>query len=1362
MVIAILALAAVVVATVRYAPLTDWGRTLIERRLDGLELGRFGRLHVEGLRGDIWSAFAVKRATITDPEGVWLEARDLHVTWRPSALWGRRVEITSASSPDVTAWRDPDLSSSPPSSSTRLPVSVQVDRATVRLTLAPALAVQRGVYDVGGTLVVDRSGALRGALYALSRLHAGDFLSTRFDVGRKSRLIFDARAREAQGGALAGALGLAAYQPFTVEAHARGHGEVGQFTLLAQVGATRPAEANGSWNATGGRASGRISLAASTRLAPYQSRIGPEARFTLVGEAARGGLYAIALDAASENVVLTARGDLDLDHGLVGPHGVAVDARIADTGKLATWPGLGAGRLRGGLGGDTDHWVLSGVAGVERLAWSDYTLARLTGPIKLEARNGALTLQTTARGAGGAGGGLTAALLGASPGAAAEIAWLANGHTLIRKLSVDGIGVRVNAQGDQGLLGGLSFKGDAAFSRLGAASPGAHGVVTATWNANEGRGADRWMFGFDAKGQALSTGLAEVDRYLGPTPHLSAQGQYAHGVLSIAQSNLVGAAGALSAIGLVGPAEALKLSLDWRAEGPLSLGPMDITGSARGTGALTGTLTAPRADLVADFKGIDAPYLPLRNAHMTLSFLSAAQGPNGHITLTGASDYGPARAAAGFRFVERGIDVSALDVNAGGVIASGSVALRDGAASAADLTVLVSVGAFLEQGHANAQIHIIDAPGGAHTSFMATATDAVPRDSVSVIRSLTLSADGPLKRFGYSVKGVGTTGDNPWRIAGTGLYEQGPKDDTLSFVGGGRLLRADVKTIAPAEITLNDHGMVGNLHLSLGGGRADITLNQEAGAFKAAAALSNLSLALFDPDYIGRLDGTLTLAGRDAALGGTLDARLTGVGGRDLKGSPPLDGSFKANLAGSAITVAADMANSQGSKAHVDLILPAESSASPFRIAVNRQRSMSGHFVIDGEVRPLWDLTMGGGRSLAGHLRAAGTLAGTLADPRALGTASLENGRFQDSDTGLRLEAVSLAATLQDNSIDVTQFTGCDTGRGTLNGSGRVNLAREGASSFRLDLRGFRLIDNDVGQATASGLISVNRAADGKVQLSGDLKIDRAQLAPNPPVPSGVVPMEVIEVHRPIDLDAPSSAPVAHEAPIDLNIHLSAPGGVFIKGRGLNVEVSLDAKVTGRTNDPQLSGVARVVRGDYDFAGRRFQFDDRGVVYLGSTPETIRLDLIATRDDPTLTAMIKITGTAAKPIVTLSSTPVLPKDEVLSQVLFGASAAQLSGLQAAQLASALSGLAGGGGFDIIGGLRSFAHLDRLAVSGDAVTGTSVAGGKYLTDKVYLEISGGGREGPGAQVEWRVRRHLAIISKVTSQGDSQISVRWRKN
>ncbi|HEX5377702.1 MAG TPA: translocation/assembly module TamB domain-containing protein, partial [Phenylobacterium sp.] len=176
----------------------------------------------------------------------------------------------------------------------------------------------------------------------------------------------------------------------------------------------------------------------------------------------------------------------------------------------------------------------------------------------------------------------------------------------------------------------------------------------------------------------------------------------------------------------------------------------------------------------------------------------------------------------------------------------------------------------------------------------------------------------------------------------------------------------------------------------------------------------------------------------------------------------------------------------------------------------------------------------------------------------------------------------------------------------------------------------------------------------------------------------------------------------------------------------------------------------------------RFEFDERGVVYLATSPRDIRLDLSATRDDPSLTAVVRIRGTAAKPEITLTSTPTLPSDEVLSQVLFGRSASQLSPLEAAQLASALSSLAGGGGFDVIGNLRTFAGLDRLSLGGGGETGVTVSGGKYLTDDVYLEITGGGRDGAAAQVEWRVGRSLSIISKVAGQGDGKLAVRWRKD
>jgi translocation and assembly module TamB len=511
---------------------------------------------------------------------------------------------------------------------------------------------------------------------------------------------------------------------------------------------------------------------------------------------------------------------------------------------------------------------------------------------------------------------------------------------------------------------------------------------------------------------------------------------------------------------------------------------------------------------------------------------------------------------------------------------------------------------------------------------------------------------------------------------------------------------------------------------------------------------------------MGRFDADISLQGQAAQLAGTLDAKLTGAGERGAAGEPTLDGEVKGSLSGGALTIEASLGNAQGLTSHAHLVLPAAASAAPFNIAVLPDRPMHGDFSADGEVRPLWDLVMGGERSLAGQVHAQATLTGTLNDPLAVGEASISNGRFSDSASGLKLSSVTLDAKLQHSAIDVSEFAGQDGAGGSVTGSGLFSLERAGASNFRLDFRHFRLIDNDLASASATGQATLSRAADGAVKLTGALTIDRADVAANPPTPSGVTPMDVVEVGREPGVGGHLQRTDVNAPAVALDVTLRANRGVFLKGRGLNVELALDAHVTGSTAAPQLSGTATVTRGDYDFAGKRFVFDNRSTVRLDADPQFIRLDLTATRDDPTLTAVIHIEGTAAKPKITLSSTPVLPNDEVLSQVLFGSSAAQLSPFDAAELASAMTSLSGGSGFDVLGNLRTFAHLDRLALGGGP--GMAVSGGKYITDRIYLEV-GGGQAGPQGSVEWRVQKNLSIVSRITgSGGDSQIEVRWRKD
>ena len=75
--------------------------------------------------------------------------------------------------------------------------------------------------------------------------------------------------------------------------------------------------------------------------------------------------------------------------------------------------------------------------------------------------------------------------------------------------------------------------------------------------------------------------------------------------------------------------------------------------------------------------------------------------------------------------------------------------------------------------------------------------------------------------------------------------------------------------------------------------------------------------------------------------------------------------------------------------------------------------------------------------------------------------------------------------------------------------SGRMDLAPNGASSLTLDLKKFQLIQNEIARATASGRVIAAKGADGKTTLTGQLAIDRADVNPKAPLPTGVVAMEV-------------------------------------------------------------------------------------------------------------------------------------------------------------------------------------------------------------------------------------------------------------
>ena len=1344
----------------RFAVLTDAGRGFVSDRLQGLALGRVGRLHVEGLGGDLWSDFTIRRLTIADADGVWLDADSVAISWRPLELFGRRAHLTSATA-RVRIDRAPVLSAAGPAG--QAPVAVTVDRLAIELATAPAASVRPGLFAVAGRIDAERNGAIAGALEALSRLHAGDGLNARFDIGVRQRLAVDAAAHEANGGAIAGLLGLPADQPLQARAHVGGVGGAGTLEVAAETGSRTIASASGAWKRAGGQAGGWIALDASRLTAPLAHALGPRVRFEAASRRAGADVYGVALTASAENASLRAVGAADPARWAAVMHGLNVQAEVADMGRLVAEPAMGRAAFNGALTGDWADLHLVGKATLQSLNVGAYRLLQVAGPIDLAHAKGDWRLRANVSGQGGQGTGVIAGLIGPAPQASLDASRLADGRTLIRSLAVRGAAATVSASGQRGLLGGLSFKGQAQITRLAAVWPGARGSLEGSWSASEGRGPTGWSFTVDARGRGAATGQDQLDRLLGAAPTLRGQGTFQQGKFSLNRADLTGAAAQAHAAGEIGLDGGLKLALGWSSHGPFEVGPIEIAGNASGSGALTGSFGAPKLDLISDLAAISLPELTLRAAHVTLSFLGAPGGATAAVAVTAGSDYGPARARTDLRFIPSGVQLSGIDAAGGGVSVAGSLTLTRLAPSLADLTLVAGPGAVLAAGHAEAHIAIADAPGGPVLRLAAKGQNAALRDVPLVAQAVTLNASGPLSRASYTIAGDGSWAGTPLALDGRGVAGETAQGYAATFEGEGKLRKVAFRTLSAANLAFGGPQTSVTAALAIGAGRADIDLRAVEHRLTGSAKLTGIDVAVLNGDYAGRIDATANLQGQDRTLGGDLTAHLTGARLVDEPAKLGLDGDLQAVLSGERIQLTASARDAAGGRATTTLSLPAAASAAPFRIAIAQTQPMNGQFAVSGEVEPLWDVLFGGGgRTIGGQVQAGGQISGTLNDPLVSGQASLAGGRFEDSSTGLKLRNVTAAATFAGRQMRLATFEGADAGAGRITGQGTLDLAKGGQSDLTLMLHGFTLIDNETATASASGPVTLSRDASGKAKLVGQLTIDRAQIAAQMTrAPPGIVRMDVIEKNRPAALDTGLAANASPATlVVALDIALKSNAGVLVKGLGLNAEMSLNAHVGGDTSRPLLSGVAHIVRGDYQFAGQRFQIDSRGVVYLASSADDIRLDLSATRADPSLTAVINIRGTAAKPVITLSSTPSLPNDEILAQVLFGRSAAQLSPVEAAELAAAVTSLATGGGFDVMGGLQNFARLDRLAIGGDAASGVTVSGGKYIGKNVYLELTGGGRAGPSASVEVRAGHGLSVLSQVGGQAGEKIAIRWR--
>lgn len=418
--------------------------------------------------------------------------------------------------------------------------------------------------------------------------------------------------------------------------------------------------------------------------------------------------------------------------------------------------------------------------------------------------------------------------------------------------------------------------------------------------------------------------------------------------------------------------------------------------------------------------------------------------------------------------------------------------------------------------------------------------------------------------------------------------------------------------------------------------------------------------------------------------------------------------------------------------------------------------------------------------ALAGPFVAPRSLTGPVSfdiavnGPPALGSVSgrisTTDVAFSDPETRIALQNIRTQVDIAQSAAQIDVEAGVAAG-GRITVGGKVDLVSL-AGDLAIVLDNALFVDPSLYAATVDADISVNGPLTGGARIAGDIVLGEVNVTvPETGVTAvGTIP-EITHIGasgRVTNTRARAGViPKVEEAssgsagpPYPLAIDISAPNRIFIRGRGLNVEMDGGLKIGGNTNDIISSGSFDLVRGRLDIIGKRFDLDEGTVEFAGDfTPYIL---FVTTTEVPDGTASISVEGPADDPEITFSAVPEVPEDEVLALILFGRYVSELSAFQALQLANGVAQLTGRGGVDLIGGLREGLGLDELDVTTNEAGSTSVSAGKYITDDIYTDVTTNTEDGTDISLNIDLTTSLKGKATVGEDGDSSIGLFFERD
>jgi translocation and assembly module TamB len=904
-----------------------------------------------------------------------------------------------------------------------------------------------------------------------------------------------------------------------------------------------------------------------------------------------------------------------------------------------------------------------------------------------------------------------------------------------------------------------------------------------------------------ATGEKLATGIAAADAMIGGKAEIAgALGKSADGFhfdgLTLATPNFTAR--------LDGQATRATADVSFVADAPdLARLSRDVTGRARAHGRLTGSLAHPDAAFtlaLSDVRSMGRA-IPRLNVDIAANDLVAA--PSARIALDGIVGGKPAKGAL---TVARGTQsvwrLAADNLSLGSVAVAGSGALTagkflDGALRlrADDLDDLSPLALQKLAGRLDGQF-TFSSEGGKQSGAVQLKASGLRAAQASLER-LDLDARGsdlygaPKLDANAALDRATFAGESIPRLRFTSKAAADASDFNLSteargiqVESRGRLfastpLRIELGSFeargagqritlaGPARFAFPAGGVdIRGFALASGAGRLNVdgTAGETLDLNISARALPLALARIAAPDLAldGALDASVRIAGKASAPTGDWRLELARLSAPPLRsaGLPAVGLKASGRLQGGRTTVNAALSMPRGGSAQADGFLPLD-TASAMDLTIRA--------ALDAAVANVAMAT--GGQTVRGRLTIDARAQGSPQRPQLSGSANLANGSFDDPLAGIRFDQIAASLRARGDEVVIERFTAATRGGGTISVGGNVRVAPDAGFPASLRVTGQRaeLVSNDYVTAIANLGLDISGPLARRPRIGGKIAFDSIDVRVPDQIPSSSRPLEnTVQVdptaaaRARLALEARSKAKHARRgAPrpafnADLNIAVSAPSRIFVRGHGMDAELGGDLTVTGDLSAPVTHGAFQLRRGAFTLAGKRLTFNRGNVFFAGGTIP--QLDFAAQTSAGDVTATIAITGAADQPSFAFSSSPELPQDEVISRLLFASSSGGLSPVQALQLAQTVAEFSGNGGAGVLERMRRQLGVDSLDVQFGPDGNPRLGASRYITRNVTIGVQTGAKPADNAvTIGVDVTKRLRVQGEAAADGSTSAGV-----